>query len=75
MSKLDDIFEQEFAVYYSDLDGQYHNGRQSDAIVPVDNAKKQIKALMLEIVKENPDDQEIYWGNGQDIINDRIMDL
>lgn len=47
---------------------------QEDAL-DSDQAKAELKSLILSELKETPDEPEIYWGKGKIIIRKRIERL
>lgn len=66
MSKLDDIIK----LHRMDTLELAKSGLHADS-----ETHEAFKSLMLELIKETEDDPEIYFGDGQHIIEERIKAL
>ena len=58
---LEDLLLEKFNVYYSEYDGQYHNGRQADGTEPFQEAKEEILQSLLSLIGS---DEQIEGNDG-----------
>lgn len=53
LQTIEAILLDKFNVYYSEYDGQYHNGRQADATVPFEDAVAQLQQTIEWVIGED----------------------